>query len=151
MALPAVGRLGHFAFDEITRHRLSRGGDRAANNALHRIALVRMSAHPQTRGYVQRQPANGRTNNQQRDSEAVQTSHRPRNIQTAGPTHPIDEYRDLRPARQAKYLTLATVATHFGVPLITISRLERAADARSSKGPSDAEGDRHCGVGSLHS
>jgi hypothetical protein len=62
MALPAVGRLGHFAFDEITRHRLSRGGDRAANNALHRIALVRMSAHPQTRGYVQRQPANGRTN-----------------------------------------------------------------------------------------
>ena len=62
MALPAVGRLGHFAFDEITRHRLSRGGDRAANNALHRIALVRMSAHPQTRGYVQRQLANGRTN-----------------------------------------------------------------------------------------
>jgi len=46
----------------ITRHRLSRGGDRAANNALHRIALVRMSAHPQTRGYVQRQLANGRTN-----------------------------------------------------------------------------------------
>jgi transposase len=34
---------------KITRHRLSRGGDRAANNALYRIALVRMSAHPQTR------------------------------------------------------------------------------------------------------
>ena len=29
---------------KITRHRLSRGGDRAANNALYRIALVRMSA-----------------------------------------------------------------------------------------------------------
>jgi transposase len=28
-----------------TRHRLSRGGDRAANSALHRIALVRMSNH----------------------------------------------------------------------------------------------------------
>ncbi len=38
---------------------------------------------------------------------------------------PIDDYCDLRPARQAKNLTLATVATHFGVPLITISRLER--------------------------
>jgi Transposase IS116/IS110/IS902 family len=37
---------------KITRHRLSRGGDRAANNALYRIALVRMSAHPQTRGLV---------------------------------------------------------------------------------------------------
>ena len=42
---------------KITRHRLSRGGDRAANNALYRIALVRMSAHPQTRDYVQRQIA----------------------------------------------------------------------------------------------
>ena len=46
---------------KITRHRLSRGGDRAANNALYRIALVRMSAHPQTRDYVQRQVANGRS------------------------------------------------------------------------------------------
>ena len=48
---------------KITRHRLSRGGDRAANNALYRIALVRMSAHPQTRDYVQRQVANGRSKN----------------------------------------------------------------------------------------
>ena len=46
---------------KITRQRLSRGGDRAANNALYRIALVRMSAHPQTRDYVQRQDTNGRT------------------------------------------------------------------------------------------
>jgi transposase len=38
---------------------------------------------------------------------------------------PIDDYGDLRPARQAKNITLATVATHFGVPLITVSRLER--------------------------
>ena len=46
---------------KITRHRLSRGGDRAANNALYRIALVRMSAHQQTRDYVARQHGNGRT------------------------------------------------------------------------------------------
>ena len=48
-------------FGKITRHRLSRGSDRAANNALYRIAPVRMSAHPQTRDYVQRQVANGGT------------------------------------------------------------------------------------------
>jgi transposase len=42
-----------------TRHRLSRGGDRAANSALHRIALVRMSNHPRTRGYVERQGTKG--------------------------------------------------------------------------------------------
>jgi transposase len=38
---------------KFTRHRLSRGGDRAANNALYRIGLVRMSAHPHTQDYVQ--------------------------------------------------------------------------------------------------
>jgi hypothetical protein len=38
---------------------------------------------------------------------------------------PLDDYSDLRPARQAKSLTLATVAHHFGVPIITVSRLER--------------------------
>ena len=64
---------------KITRHRLSRGGDRAPNNALYRIALVHMSAHPQTRDYVQRQHANG--SHQEGDSAAAQTSHRPRNIQ----------------------------------------------------------------------
>ena len=91
MALPAVGRLGHFAFDEITRHRLSRGGDRAANNALHRIALVRMSAQPANPRL--RPTSTGQRSDQQGDSAAAQTSHRPRNIQTADPTHPIDEYR----------------------------------------------------------
>jgi hypothetical protein len=91
MALPAVGRLGHFAFDEITRHRLSRGGDRAANNAPHRIALVRMSAQPANPRL--RPTSTGQRSDQQGDSAAAQTSHRPRNIQTADPTHPIDEYR----------------------------------------------------------
>jgi hypothetical protein len=53
---PRAGILG-----QITRHRLSRGGDRAANNALYRVALVRMSAHPQTGEYAAHHDANGRT------------------------------------------------------------------------------------------
>ena len=108
---------------KITRHRLSRGGDRAANNALYRIALVRMSAHPQTRDYVERQVAKGRTKKEilrllkrAIAREVFRLLTRPA---------PLDDYRDLRTARQAKNLTLATAATHFGVPLITISRLER--------------------------
>jgi transposase len=44
-----------------TRHRLARGGDRAANNALFRIALVRMSSHQPTKDYVQRQQAKPQT------------------------------------------------------------------------------------------
>jgi transposase len=108
---------------KITRHRLSRGGDRAANNALYRIALVRMSNHRQTRGYVERQLAKGRTK-----KEILRLLKRAiaREIfRLLTRPVPVDDYGDLRPARQAKNLTLATVATHFGVPTITISRIER--------------------------
>jgi transposase len=41
------------------RHRLNRGGDRRANHALWRIALVRMRCHPPTRAYVQRRTNQG--------------------------------------------------------------------------------------------
>ena len=43
------------------RHRLNRGGDRAANQALWRIVMVRMSSEPRTRAYVERRTAEGRT------------------------------------------------------------------------------------------
>ncbi len=41
------------------RHRLNRGGDRIANNALWRIVLVRMSGDPRTRNYVERRTKEG--------------------------------------------------------------------------------------------
>lgn len=43
------------------RHRLNRGGNRTANNALWRITLVRMATCPRTRDYVARRTAEGRT------------------------------------------------------------------------------------------
>jgi transposase len=45
----------------ITRHRLNRGGDRAANNALWTIVMVRMSCDERTRTYVARRTAEGRS------------------------------------------------------------------------------------------
>jgi transposase len=41
------------------RPRLNRGGDRQANHALWRIALVRMHCHPPTRAYVERRTKQG--------------------------------------------------------------------------------------------
>lgn len=41
------------------RHRLSRGGDRIANNALWRIVLVRMRYDERTRTYVERRTKEG--------------------------------------------------------------------------------------------
>jgi transposase len=41
------------------RHRLNRGGNREANNAPWRIALVRMAHDPTTRAYVERRTKQG--------------------------------------------------------------------------------------------
>lgn len=43
------------------RHRLNRGGDRSANNALWVIAIGRMARDPQTQDYVRRRTAEGRS------------------------------------------------------------------------------------------
>lgn len=44
------------------RHRLNRGGNRAANNALWTIAMVRMRSDPRTRAYVARRTQQGLSN-----------------------------------------------------------------------------------------
>jgi transposase len=44
-----------------TRHRLNRGGDRAANAALYRIVICRLRWDPATRAYVERRTKEGRT------------------------------------------------------------------------------------------
>jgi transposase len=44
------------------RHRLHRGGDRQLNRALHVIAITRARVDPQTRAYLERKRAEGKTN-----------------------------------------------------------------------------------------
>lgn len=106
-----------------SRHRLSRGGDRAANNALYRIALVRMASDPLTKAYLARQTARGRSK-----LEIIRMLKRAiaREIFRLL-TRPaaVPDYDDLRPARQAKNITLTTAAAHFGLWPTTISRIER--------------------------
>ena len=46
---------------KIVRHRLNRGGNRQANSALWLIATNRMTHHPETRDYVERRSAQGKT------------------------------------------------------------------------------------------
>ena len=41
------------------RHRISRGGDRQANGALWRIAIVRLSHDQRTRDYLRRRTSDG--------------------------------------------------------------------------------------------
>ena len=44
-----------------TRHRLNRGGDRAANSALWRIVITRMATDQRTKNYIARRTAQGLT------------------------------------------------------------------------------------------
>lgn len=46
--------------------RPERGGDRALNRAFHTIALTRMRSHLETRAYVDRRTAQGKTNRETR-------------------------------------------------------------------------------------
>jgi len=46
---------------KIRRHRLNRGGDRQANNALWTVAMVRLSCDPRTRDYAERRTKEGRS------------------------------------------------------------------------------------------
>jgi transposase len=105
------------------RYRLSRGGDRQANNALHRIALVRMRNHRPTLDYVARQDARGKSKREilRQLKRAIA-----REIFRYLTQHiPVPQIADLRPLRQAKNITLTTAANHFGIWPTVISHLER--------------------------
>jgi transposase len=105
------------------RHRLNRGGDRAANGALHRIALVRMSSDPRTRAYVTRQREKGLSSKEiQRKLKRAIAREIFRYLATPTSTPAID---DLRPLRRSKNLTLTAAADHFAVWPAVISQLER--------------------------
>jgi transposase len=107
-----------------TRHmRLSRGGDRQANSALHRIALVRMSHHAPTRAFVQRQLDHGRS--KKAILRILKRAIAREIYRTLTRRVEIPDYTDLRPARQAKHITLTAAAHHLGIWPATLSRLER--------------------------
>lgn len=106
-----------------TRHRLNRGGDRHANSALHRIALVRMSQEQRTRDYVEKKRSEGRSN-----KEILRCLKRAiaREIFTllTKPV-PIPRVDDLRPLRKQLGLSMETAAKHFKVWPARISDIER--------------------------
>lgn len=107
-----------------TRHRLNRGGDRQANSAIHRIALVRMSNDPRTRDYIAKKRGQSKST-----PEAMRSLKRYiANEVFTLITNPADvpQVGDLRPLREQKKITLQTAAEQLGVWPIKISRIERS-------------------------
>ena len=61
-ALAGVNPIPASSGNTTGRHRLNRGGDRRLNRALHIAVLTRMVHDPETRAYVEKRRAEGRTN-----------------------------------------------------------------------------------------
>lgn len=109
----------------VARHRLNRGGDRAANAALHTIALNRERNDERTRAYVERRTAEGKSRREIRRCvkryvarEAYRALTRPRDV----PEHPGPA---LAAARRAAGVTQAAAAGALGCSPQALSALER--------------------------
>lgn len=107
-----------------TRHRLNRGGDRRANNALFTIVLVRMRHDPATRAYVARRTAEGKT-----PKEIIRCLKRfvAREVFQAliHPPENLPTGAELRVLRQQQQFSLTTVAAALGTTPTRLSTLER--------------------------
>jgi len=108
---------------QITRHRLNRGGNRQGNNALWRIAMVRMSTDPRTKTYVANRTADGKTKREiirclqrfvAREIHALLTKE-----------HTTIAGADLRNQRHHTGRNLQDAANALGTWPIELSRLER--------------------------
>lgn len=104
------------------RHRLSRGGDRQANAALHHIVKVRLSCDAHTRTYRDEHLAKGWTT--AAVFRALKRAVAREIYRALLGNCAVPDYTDLRPARHAKNLTLTAAATSLGVWPATISQLE---------------------------
>jgi transposase len=106
-----------------TRHRLSRGGDRQANKAIHHVTLVRMMSDSRTRTYVTRRRQEGKST-----KEIMRCLKRyiAREIyeQLLHP-QPAPDAGMLRALRRTKKITLQAAADDLQVWPASLSRLER--------------------------
>lgn len=107
-----------------TRHRLSRGGNRQANAAIHRIVLLRRRhQEPRTRAYFDRRRAEGLTD---RDITRCLKRHIANEIYTAllnpGTENPAGQA--LRAERQRLGVPITVLAATLGVPYQRLRRLE---------------------------
>lgn len=111
---------------QTNRHRLNRSGNRQANNALWRIATNRMLSDEETRAYLAKRTAEGKT---KRDVTRCLKRHIAREVFWLL-QHPAYEEvgPDLRSARKSAHISLQTVSDDLGVWPTKISRIERGLD-----------------------
>ena len=108
-----------------TRHRLNRAGDRSANHALWRIAMVRLYRDPRTQAYVARRTAEGLS---KREILRCLKRYIAREIfrVITDPPPAIPPGAELRRLRHERGLPLRAVAARHGITVNRLSDIERA-------------------------
>ena len=108
------------------RHRLNRSGNRQANNALWRIAVNRMICDDETKAYLARRTAEGKT---KRDVTRCLKRHIVREVFWLLKNPAYEEIGpQLRAARKAAHVTLQVVSDDLHVWPTKVSRIERGLD-----------------------
>ena len=105
------------------RHRLNRGGNRTANQALWRIAMVRLTCHQPTRDYAARRRAQGHSDREILRCLKRYIAREIYQLLTNPPQLPAGA--DLRRLRHEARLSLAAIAEQLGSWPTRISELER--------------------------
>jgi transposase len=111
---------------KVTRHRLNRSGNRQANHALWRVAIVRMHSDERTKRYVERRTQEGKS---RREIIRCLKRYIAREVfQTL--THPqaVPLGHAMRAMRTDAGISLETAAAALGTWSVRLSRLERAVD-----------------------
>lgn len=108
---------------QTNRHRLNRSGNRQANNALWRIATVRMNTDEETRTYLARRTAQGKT---KRDVTRCLKRHLAREVFWLLQNPAYEEIGPrLRTTRTSAHISLQVVSDNLQVTLSKVSRIER--------------------------
>ena len=108
---------------QTVRHRLNRGGNRHANNALWRIAMVRQRCDQRTIDYTNRRRAEGKND---REIMRCLKRHIARDVyRLITDPPPVPHGDDLRRQRTRHKLTIAAAAQALGTHTTRISALER--------------------------
>lgn len=105
------------------RHRLNRSGNRQANNALWRIAMIRLRIDQKSIDYAARRTAEGKTRPEILRCLKRHIAREIYKLLTNPPQVPSGP--DLRQQRTQKGLTITTIAAALNTPPTRISELER--------------------------
>ena len=106
------------------RHRLNRGANRCANNALWRIAMIRLRVDQKSIDYAARRTAEGKTRREILRCPKRHTAHKIYKLLTDPPEVPRGA--DLRQHRTQNGLTIQAVAAALNTAPTPISELERS-------------------------